>query len=459
MKALRTIQLVLALSLVSVAAQAQKYSSCVDYNRINNGYECQFDLYVGDLKFTGGIIHPEKALTPEDIDKAIEEVMAEYTRQTSGGRASGNLIADPCRVIDPFKKAMSDMRLALGNDNFQALNRIYDQAIEKLGMDVALALTPSFMSVIANLSKGDINGLALDAMGPAGNVHQIFSDILGPMRERAKLMDAISKNKDVIDRGREAEQAMNQFYSDVYDAMKKKMGQMRWTMTLRSFDKHVKSRKFMGVKVDVEYTASVDMKKMVAQSETFTGGYLGTITINAEMKPSDFDARFPKDPWSLVRRAAKRDMNVSTMWSPGTMFSLAPNSPTSFKLTADLERAGVVARFGDECTVDWQSVKDKPELRFSYTLDSAREYFHSVSPDYDYRFDSYRLSAANPREIHAEGVSFTDGWYIAPTRATPARESLEEFVPGEWVADMGDHNFLEMLKDGVQIIVKPKEGR
>ena len=437
-----------ALLLNTTSGKTQNYS-CIDYNRINAASECKFDLYIGELKFEEGIIRPENTLKPHEINQIINEVLLEYVGRQSGGRATGiTSVSNPCAIIDPFNKDISAMLEAFGENYWQTFGKIYDKAIADLYKNVASSQIPTPFTLLANLASGDIPGVASDFMyiGNAGDFYTIFFGLLQSQQEYQKFMEVVAKNKDAIEKGRYAEQALNEFYNDIYDAIKKKMGKMRWNMTMKSFANTVqtKQRIFWDTPVMVDYVLEKMHLEKVVNTENFEGMYKGDIVIRID-NMQHFDERFPKTNKEVQETVDKYYKKVPQ--GKNMKYNLRPNKPTTFKQYIRFENVIINVEQG-KCPIKGSAVFDKEDFSFDYIMNSNG--CTSVS----YLSDKFSLKSTKITSIDIKFISGTQEYF------TPVSRSIHEAFYSGWGGDImkpTECDFLKGLKNGFVIVYPTNE--
>jgi hypothetical protein len=196
---------------------------------------------------------------------------------------------------------------------------------------------------------------------------------------------------------------------------------------------------------------------MVTQSDKFEGSYEGAIEIKMEMMSrgdgNSFDDRFPKQENPIKERIRR----YHAQWfQPNPSFEFTPNAQTTYKLTANLEKADVTAKFG-ECRVKWGSIKEEPELHFDYNLKAAGRTKALFGVEGRSLHD-FKLTSADTKKVTAGTVNHK---YIvlSPTFSNPPYRSEESsgLLEG-WHEefDIGGNDFMEPLKSSAYIIIKPK---
>jgi len=408
------------------------------------------------MKFTGGIIVPDKPLTPREVDELVEE--------TVNKRARGLTQKDPCKIIEPFNQDVAAARDLLGNQFWDIMTDFWLKAVGEVGMSVGSAMIHNVFSAVGHVAGGQVNDLGRDAMTAAsvgvGNFYSVFDKLLEASLDYQNAKGKIQQNQRLIDRASAAQLWLNEFYADLYDAMKKKMKDMKWRMKMSSFDKNIVMGRLMGVPVPVEYTASLDMSKWVV-SEKFTGLYAGTITVTMEMKSgapygSAFDSAFPKSA-SPIKETTNRWYHRVPQ-GRNVQYQLTPNQPTAFKQVVRL-KGDVTIKEAGQCVVDAAPDPEKPQFTFDYSMKSVS--VTNFGGGGSYLSDSFALSSSDGEtvDVNVSGDGRQDYYHIAPCtpfNCVPNPIVDDPFFKG-WsgeTVNMGGNDFLEPLKHSNYVIVK-----
>jgi hypothetical protein len=406
---------------------------CIDPQQVNAPPKYTFDLFIGGMVFTGGVVVSSQAnqgLTSEELDDLIRQVANKFsTPAYNGGRPVGTMLL--CGMIGEMQGRINRMKNYANSEFWEAasdcylgglgLNMNYGKAWGKYGMDMTIDLL---------LGKSSIPGLS--------NVYNMAKSIFKACPE---LFDKYNEAEKIINEGVEAQAALNSFYSQVRAAIRKylkeKNKRAAWQMILDGGPQKYQG-KFWGIGCTTEVSVSLHLDKKISDNDadyaSAEGQYEGNLilTLNGLGEFDEwFKARIDKVTYPMNRyyKLAPQGKNMvfTDRYMKNTRYKQVIKS-TNVKVFLNKTIVQIYGQFNAE----------KPDFSFEHYVDAGGNYQYCGGGACVHARleDNYKLTSTDASTVTIEHLGGQQQWWSIPTPppSLVPRPDTRSYMDG-WLGD------------------------
>jgi hypothetical protein len=274
----------------------------------------------------------------------------------------------------------------------------------------------------------------------------------------------ILKNAEILRKGAAAEIELANIYRKINEILKdfKEKKKYKWVMKMLE-RKYTADRTFWNIPVKVDYVLEKFDFKKTEVSKSFEGKYRGEIVIRIE-NMHDFDSQFPQSNAAYSIENHLKPIYSLLPNGTSTKFVFEANQPTKYTQRIRFTNVEIYVKYGSTGFNATNRSEDKLKFLFDYTM-LARGFwemtFDRLAKLNLVFHDDFTVKTEDPNCVFVKAIDGKIEYFVLSVGGKTQGEGSGFFAEYGKKINMGKNNFLELVKNGMYIMVYPNsaEGR